>query len=120
MLNSKLVQIHRVLLIAYVAIWLIITLFTLSEKHEDALHPSILFTAIFALPIAGHLFAMIGASRGSEWGRTLSKVMGVLLLLIIPLGAIPGIYMLKQTGKAWQPAQSAPQSIIPARARKVP
>ena len=113
MLNSKLVQIHRVLLVAYVAIWIIVTLFIHFEKHESALHLSILFTAIFALPIVGHFLAITGARRGTEWGRTLSKVIGVLLLIVIPFGAIIGIYMLKLTGKAWQSAQNSSQSCTP-------
>jgi len=108
MLNSKLARIHQVLLIAYVAIWLLLTVLTLSEKHEAAMHPSIFFTAIFALPIAGHLFAMIGARRGNSWGRTLSRAIGVLLLFGFPIGTILGIYVLRQVGKAWQPSQNAP------------
>ena len=108
MLNSKLARIHQILLIAYVAIWLLLTVLTLSEKHEGALHPSIFFTAIFVLPIVGHLFAMIGAHRGSAWGRTLSRAIGVLLLIGFPLGTILGVYVLRQAGKTWQPAENAP------------
>lgn len=102
MLNEKLSRIHKIVLIPYVLIWLMLGLPSLLSKDSDGLHPALFFTALFILPILAHGFAMVGAKKGKNWGRTLSKVVGVLCLFGFPFWTILGVYILKQTGKKWE------------------
>jgi hypothetical protein len=75
----------------------------LAGDKASALGVAIL-AAIFGTPVVLHYLALRGVRTGRRWGRTLSRVLGVLLLFAAPpIGTILGASMLMRTGKVdWQ------------------
>lgn len=50
-----------------------------------------------------HIAAAIGAKNGRNYGRTISRLVGVLMLFGFPLGTFIGILLLVNTGDAkWE------------------
>ena len=98
-LNSGLFRVHRVFAIAY-GTFTLVTLFlaTLPQFGLVAASFSVVTVPLFLV----HFFAAKGAKAGKTYGRGLSNVIAVFLLLGIPIGTIVGVYILRQTGAKWQ------------------
>lgn len=98
MLNAKLERIHKVISVAYfffvgLGLWMI---------GSGLVGPGLMF--VFGIGPVGlfHWYAAKGARAGARWGRNMSRVIGVFLLIGFPLGTALGIYILSQTGDKWQ------------------
>lgn len=105
-MNPELARIHKVLLIPYMVVWVLLgLLFALHFKAGNLLS-AFGVTAVLALPVSIHYAAMLGAIKGARWGRILSRVIGAFLLLGFPIGTMLGLYILNRTGSAWQNAAS--------------
>ncbi|MFZ6680971.1 hypothetical protein [Undibacterium sp. Tian12W] len=105
-LNPALVRIHKLLLIPYVIIWLVLALIPVVSGVDVSLKPAIFSTACFIVPILLHFFAMRGAREGKKWGCTLSKLIGIICLPGFPVLTTLGIYILRHTGERWMSANS--------------
>src|SRR5215468_6939068 len=101
--NAKLSRIHWILTSAYAIAGVVLFAAFLGVDRLAAL--AFLFAPA---PIALlHFAAMRGARRGTNWGRLLSRTIGVILLLGFPIGTLTGIYILMQTGKRWECGEAA-------------
>lgn len=101
-LNDGLYRAHRALFVLY-ALLLSLMLLACGWAVMDGASGFGLFPLAMGLMIFGpiataHGFAARGARLGKPWGRTLSRVVGVLLLFGFPVGTLIGIYILIQTG----------------------
>lgn len=67
----------------------------------------LILLAIFGTVPVLHALALKRVRQGRNWGRTLSRALGVLLLFAIPIGTILGAFVLMRTGKTdWEHAAS--------------
>jgi hypothetical protein len=67
----------------------------------------LILAVVFGTPLLLHYVAMRGTRAGKGWGRTLSRVLGVLMLFGVPVGTILGAFILMRTGKVdWQQSDS--------------
>ena len=100
-MNNKLYRIHRILAFTY-AIFaaLIVTAASFSSDHTA----SYFFLGFAGPPALIHAIAANGVSSGARWGRVMSRVIGIVLLIGFPVFTLIGVYILKQTGRYWQPA----------------
>ncbi len=105
-MNKSLARIHLGLVIFYGLIAVLLIAVHLSGDKASWSGVLILL-AIFGLLPALHALALKGVRRGLGWGRTLSRVLGVLLLFAVPIGTILGAFVLMRTGKTdWERAAS--------------
>jgi hypothetical protein len=108
--NPKLDRIHSILAFAYfffagVGALVIIRNF-FREEHEE------IWFGLACLVVSGsigliHFYASKGARMGAPWGRTMSRVIGVLLLFGFPIGTAIGAFILTQCGSKWQANDSS-------------
>ena len=59
--------------------------------------------AVWALGLL-HGVAASGARRGKRYGLNITRLMGVLLLVVFPISTLLGLYMLIKSGSAWTDA----------------
>jgi hypothetical protein len=101
--NAKLSRIHRILAIAYAVGGLLLLFLTLTAPRGAGWAVAAFGGALGTISIIVlHCFAARGAREGTNWGRTLSRIIGIVLFIGLPLGSIPGAYILMQTGKRWE------------------
>lgn len=101
-MNASLVRIHRFLYLACLASFLVLV-FVIWSFAEGDKAATIAISFAFAAPLfAMHYFGSIGARGGKAWGRTLSRILGIMLLFGIPIGTAIGVYLLSQTGEKWE------------------
>jgi heme/copper-type cytochrome/quinol oxidase subunit 4 len=105
-MNKSLARIHLGLAIFYGLIAVLLIAVHLAS-NKASLGGVLILLAIFGtLPLL-HALALKGVRQGRGWGRTLSRVLGVLLLFAIPIGTILGAFVLMRTGKTdWEHAAS--------------
>ena len=106
-LNVKLTKAHKVFALFYVLLPVPILVYMFF--HETKLSTILICFAFFAFFSAIHFIAAIGAQQGTKWGRLMSRIIGVLMLLGFPIGTVIGIYLLSCTESVWQPNQSSPE-----------
>lgn len=105
-MNKSLARIHLGLTIFYGLIAVLLITVHLSGDKASLSGVLILLAIFGTLPVL-HALALKGVRQGRGWGRSLSRVLGVLLLFAIPIGTILGAFVLMRTGKAdWQHAAS--------------
>lgn len=103
-MNKSLARIHLGLAIFYGLIALLLIALHLSDDRAS-LSGVLILLAIFGLLPLLHALALKGVREGRRWGRNLSRVLGVLLLLAVPIGTILGAFVLMRTGKTdWEHA----------------
>ena len=102
-LNPGLYRLHRVFFLAFAAfaaIMLLLGLLTIIRGGEDA---GIGLVGLGLLPIGiAHWYAAKGAKEGKSYGVTISRIIGTLWLIGIPIGTALGIYVWLNTGKKWK------------------
>ena len=102
MLNTSLVRMHRIIAAIYAAVFLFIVYAVVTRSNSSWAGLWIL-GFIAAVPVGLHLLAASGAGKGANWGKTISRVLGFLLLFGFPIGTIVGGVILVRTGaKEWQ------------------
>ena len=91
---------HRLLAYLYAIALLALAGYVYSGRQP--LPPHAVFSAFTALPVlcAFHALAARGSRLRQSWARIASLVMGVVLLIVFPIGTIFGAYLLMA---AWQP-----------------
>ena len=102
MLNTSLVRMHLGIAACYlcVVLFIVYAVVTTSSSRLDRLW---ILGAIAALPIGLHLCAAQGARKGAEWGKFVSRVLGVVLLIGFPIGTVlGGLVLVKTSAKDWQ------------------
>lgn len=106
-LNQMLFRAHRAFFIFY-AIITVLFVFVLAVQVTRSTFDfaSLLFVVVFSPLAACHYYAAKGARNGTTWGRTLSRVIGAIMLIGVPVGTLIGIYILMQTGKKWRAADT--------------
>jgi len=103
-MNKSLARIHLGLAIFYAALTAIFCAIHLAGNKASGLGVVIL-ASIFGAPLVLHYVARRGVRAGKRWGRTLSRVLGFLLLFGVPVGTILGAFVLMRTGKVdWERA----------------
>jgi len=91
--NIILTVLHLILCVLYGGLWI---------AFSTSMFPSMVMAKnVLLFVFVPHCLAAIWAYQGKPMGRTLSKVMGTILLLGIPIGTVLGIAILSQTGKRW-------------------
>ena len=104
-MNSTLVRIHCVLIFCYLLAFTVLSI-VINDSPSITGSPEsfqwIGLACLFGLPLLIHSFCVIGARRGKQWGRILSKVIGTIMLLGFPIGTVFGYLILAQTGKKWK------------------
>ncbi len=99
--NIILTAIHLCLCAFYVWLWIYL---------NPSLYPSVAFVRDIVLFVfALHALAAVLAHRGIKAGRTVSKVLGTILLLGVPIGTIVGAAILSQTSGRWETADDNAQ-----------
>jgi len=102
-MNYGLYRLHRVLFIAYTSFIVIFALLPLMNLFGHGEGAGIGLLGLGVLPLAViHYYAAKGARTGKAWGRNLSRIIGAIFLIGIPIGTMIGIYIFSQTGKKWQ------------------
>ena len=103
-MNKSLARIHLGLAILYGLVAIVLCAIHLTGEKASAMGV-LVFAGIFGPPLALHSAALRGVRAGQLWGRTLSRALGILLLLAIPIGTILGTFILLRTRhKDWQNA----------------
>ncbi|SEA17158.1 hypothetical protein [Variovorax sp. YR216] len=103
MLNTALARVHMVMAALYFVVCAGIVLKVLHTGGKAQMEAVIILTLIFALPVGLHALAFAGVRQGKSWARGLSRAVGILLLLSIPIGTIIGIFILRRTrGADWE------------------
>ena len=103
--NPGVYRMHRAVAILYVAAIFILLFFVLyfpqvPEKKYINL-ALIVLLVMFAL---AHVRAAIEVKYGTDYGRRLSRLLGIILLFSFPIGTAIGIYILIKTkAQYWQP-----------------
>ena len=98
--NGRVFRIHIALAILNLVLAAVILL---GESHDEA--GSLMFAGIyFVVIVTLHATAAWGARSGNEYSRWVSRIIGVLMLLGVPIGTMIGIALLTGTGKKWQKA----------------
>jgi len=104
-MNDGVFRAHRMLFIFYALISAILSagvVFDLIELHfYEAVQMGCIVAPFLAIALV-HFFTARGAKRGSRGARIASRIIGVLMLLLFPLGTIVGIYLIIKTGSDWQ------------------
>ena len=113
-MNYKLYRLHRVLFIAYVSfasVMMGISLLRLIQGFDPLIGLAIASIFMVLVPSTAHYFGSKGAREGKDWGRTLSRVIGAVMLIGVPLGTIIGWYLFKYTSsKQWESEVRPPLS----------
>lgn len=107
-MNQELTSFHKRMSIVFSFALVIVLggcIWALTAGQLDAVE-SAGVVASSTLAVLGHFFGMLGARRGTRWGRMLSRMVGIIYLLGFPVWTIVGIYVLRRTGAAWQSAAS--------------
>lgn len=91
--NAGLVFIHGLFCLLYIGI--AAALFFGSKRDTFGIG----FAAFFGVIASAHLFGAIGAYTGSNAGRWVTRILGILMLTGFPLGTLIGIFMLMRTGE---------------------
>lgn len=109
--NPGLLNVHRILCWVYAicAVWLAFEGLTHLGDNSGARKDVILAVLVIPL-VALHWYAAEGARLGKTYGRTISQIMGVILLFAFPVFTAVGIYMLSRTGGKWHDAPAAPEA----------
>lgn len=100
-LNPKIVRVHRIFFVAYFGFAIVFALIGAAQLLNGHSHDwAIGFVGLGVLPLGlVHFAAARGARRGTTWGRVLSTVIGIILLVGFPLGTVAGVYLLYQLSK---------------------
>jgi len=90
-------------------------------RHELPAHVS--FATLSALPMlcAFHALCARGSLLRKAWARIASLLMGVVLLLVFPVGTIFGVWLLRASWQAWPDAREhagAPRGGWPQSGRR--
>jgi len=102
MRNPALVRLHLGIAAFYLFVFLFIV-YAVVTRSSSSLAGLWILGTIAAVPIGLHVCAARGASRGAGWGKTMSRILGVLLLLGFPVGTVLGGLILVKTGaNDWQ------------------
>ena len=98
-LNPGLFKIHRIFFIAIVAFAAIMALLGISSaiRGKEGAGAGLIGIGLSPLAVA-HWYAAKGARIGATYGRTISRVIGSIWLIGIPVGTALGIYTWSQTG----------------------
>ncbi|MBB3175821.1 hypothetical protein [Variovorax sp. Sphag1AA] len=115
MLNTALARVHIVMAALYLVFWAGIILKVLHAGGTAQIEAAVLLTLIFALPFGVHALAFAGVRRGKPWSRSLSRAVGILMLISIPIGTVIGIFILRRTRAAdWeQGVTQTPPPVLP-------
>lgn len=97
-MNKSLARIHLGVAIFY---GLLPVLAKSMDLYGMSMTDALMVMAFFAPLLALHAFALTGVRQGRGWGRTLSRVLGVMLIFIFPLGPVVGGFVLMRTGKKY-------------------
>jgi hypothetical protein len=98
-LNSGLYKLHRLFFIAFAAFAVLMALSGLGSAIRGQEGAGIGLIGICLMPIGvAHWFAARGARDGASYGRTISRIIGSIWLIGIPIGTALGIYVWSQTG----------------------
>lgn len=102
MRNVSLVRMHLGIAVCYLCVFLFIV-YAVVTRSTSNLAGLWILGAIAAVPIGLHLCAAQGARKGADWGKIMSRILGVFLLLGFPIGTLLGGLILVKTGaKDWQ------------------
>jgi hypothetical protein len=102
-LNPGLYRLHRLFYIAFAAFAVIMLLIGLSAMFRGGEDAGIALMGLAFLPIGvAHWYAAKGAKEGKTYGLVISRIIGSLWLIGIPIGTALGIYVWYQTGAKWK------------------
>lgn len=89
--NHTLSKIHFALVIFYALIGVCLLLSVSHSIINSQKYIGLVILAGFSvIPMALHFIAMKGAASGVSWGRSLSRTVGILMLLAFPIGTVIG------------------------------
>ena len=110
-MNVHLARVHRCLCSIYFGLS---TILLVAAAWALVGHDGETATGFFGLALLfspggiAHFAAAWGAARGKAYGRTMSRVLGTLLLFGVPIGTLIGIYIYTKLGKQWQSETALP------------
>ncbi len=107
--HLKTAQAHRFLALGYLfltvalaaVIWWVIT------RSADGANKLHLFGGLATVLFAGgafmayHVVVVIGSKRMKPWARTMSNLMGIVMLFAFPIGTVIGGYLLWTSAEKW-------------------
>lgn len=89
-LNKTLAGFHLGIGLFYLCALVFVTFFAFLEKSGKADIVSIIFYIVFIAIIVLHFKASIEVNKGTQLGRTLSRILGFILLFGFPIGTLIG------------------------------
>ncbi len=99
--NPGVYRMHRAVAILYVAAIFILLFFPQVPEKKYINLALIVLLVMLAL---AHVRAAIEVKYGTDYGRRLSRLLGIILLFSFPIGTAIGIYILIKTkAQYWQP-----------------
>lgn len=102
-LNNTLAGFHLGIGLFYSFALISVTLFTFLEKSWRTDIVSVIFYIIFIAIIALHFKAYVEVKKGSNLGRTLTRILGTILLFRFPIGTLIGWLILSYANEdSWQ------------------
>lgn len=104
-LNLGLYRLHITFFAISVAGFVLVLREALSGRMHGAWAGGYLAVLLILVLATAHWFAARGAKNGHAYGRVLSRVVGTIWLIGIPIGTCLGYFVWKWTGKRhWQTA----------------
>lgn len=102
MRNTSLVRMHLGIAVCYLCVFLFIV-YAVVTRSTSSWAGLWILGVIAAIPIGLHLCAAQGARKGADWGKIVSRVLGVVLLIGFPIGTVLGsLILIKTSAKDWQ------------------
>ena len=112
-LNRGLYLLHLAFFSITVAAALVMLLVALSGQNRTAIAHGYLVPPLFLTFSVLHGFAALGARKGKRYGRIITRIVGTIWLIGIPIGTALGIIVWLQTGKKrWQAAQPPSETLV--------
>jgi hypothetical protein len=102
--HLKVARAHRVLAILYALAAILLSLSFLGELTYYAKVGLIAYLVVLTCFFALHIFISLSAFRQRPWARTLSQIIGWLLLFGVPIGTIIGFYLIVISSTKWTTA----------------
>jgi hypothetical protein len=106
--NLALYRFHKFFACLY--LFTLVVLEGIFAKAHSGMLPMALALVFPGTAFAAHGLAALGVRKGRAWGKLLSALIGVVLLLCIPVGTVFGWFILSQLGKRWETAAPAPEA----------
>lgn len=108
-LNSGAYRMHRAIAILYVALSFVLLFFLLyAQKIAEQNYMMLAAIIMFIFLSMAHVKAAVEVKIGTDEGRRLTRILGIILLLGFPVGTLLGLYLLVMSSSHYWESDDTP------------